>query len=493
MILTKLFEKIEYTVLAGNASSVDVRCIEYNSMKIRGGELFVCLPGARVDGHSFAKSAYNAGCRAFLCERPVELPSDAFIAVTPDTRSALAEISATFYGYPAEKLHIIGVTGTKGKTTTALLIQSILENSGIPCAYIGSNGVIINGRHVETVNTTPESRELQHYFATMVAEGVTHAAIEVSSQALEHNRVQGLDFDVCIFTNLSPDHIGEGEHASFEEYRDAKRKLFSDYVTMLAVIKADDEASEYMVRGAGVPTVTFSMKGDADFSGSGCDIYRDETSLGITFACENGGTITKVTMRTPGLFSASNGLAAIAACSYFGVSVESSAEILAPTPVNGRFEVVDGLAGRTFIVDYAHNGLSLTSALKVLRQYDPTRLICVFGSVGGRTRGRRRELAEAASALADYCIITSDNPDFEEPSEITDEIVNYFDKSTPYEVIVDREKAVRRAVSMAEVGDIVLFAGKGHERYQLVRGEKVPFCERDIIKDECRAVTLRAK
>ena len=493
MILTKLFEKIEYTVLAGNASSVDVRCIEYNSMKIRGGELFVCLPGARVDGHSFAKSAYNAGCRAFLCERPVELPSDAFIAVTPDTRSALAEISATFYGYPAEKLHIIGVTGTKGKTTTALLIQSILENSGIPCAYIGSNGVIINGRHVETVNTTPESRELQHYFATMVAEGVTHAAIEVSSQALEHNRVQGLDFDVCIFTNLSPDHIGEGEHASFEEYRDAKRKLFSDYVTKLAVINADDEASEYMVRGAGVPTVTFSMKGDADFSGSGCEIYRDETSLGITFACESGGTITKVTMRTPGLFSASNGLAAIAACSYFGVSVESSAEILARTPVNGRFEVVDGLAGRTFIVDYAHNGLSLTSALKVLRQYDPTRLICVFGSVGGRTRGRRRELAEAASALADYCIITSDNPDFEEPSEITDEIVNYFDKSTPYEVIVDREKAVRRAVSMAEVGDIVLFAGKGHERYQLVRGEKVPFCERDIIKDECRAVTLRAK
>lgn len=493
MILTKLFEKIEYTVLAGNASSVDVRCIEYNSMKIRGGELFVCLPGARVDGHSFAKSAYNAGCRAFLCERPVELPSDAFIAVTPDTRSALAEISATFYGYPAEKLHIIGVTGTKGKTTTALLIQSILENSGIPCAYIGSNGVIINGRHVETVNTTPESRELQHYFATMVAEGVTHAAIEVSSQALEHNRVQGLDFDVCIFTNLSPDHIGEGEHASFEEYRDAKRKLFSDYVTKLAVINADDEASEYMVRGAGVPTVTFSMKGDADFSGSGCDIYRDETSLGITFSCENGGTKTKVTMRTPGLFSASNGLAAIAACSYFGVSVESSAEILARTPVNGRFEVVDGLAGRTFIVDYAHNGLSLTSALKVLRQYDPTRLICVFGSVGGRTRGRRRELAEAASALADYCIITSDNPDFEEPSEITDEIVNYFDKSTPYEVIVDREKAVRRAVSMAEVGDIVLFAGKGHERYQLVRGEKVPFCERDIIKDECRAVTLRAK
>jgi len=491
MKLTKLFEKIEYTVLAGDASAVDVSRIEYNSRRVRGGELFVCLPGAKFDGHDFAKSAYNAGCRAFLCERPLDLPSDAFVAATPDTRSALAEISATFYDYPAKKLHIIGVTGTKGKTTTALLIQSILEGAGLPCAYIGSNGVIINGRHIETVNTTPESRELQHYFATMVEEGVTHAAIEVSSQALEHNRVQGLEFDVCIFTNLSPDHIGEGEHASFEEYRDAKRKLFTDYPVRLAVINADDKASEYMVRGTGVPAVTFSMKTDADFAGSSCDIYRDETSLGIAFNCENGGDVTRVMMRTPGLFSASNGLAAIAACSYFGVSAETAADILARTPVNGRFEVVDGLPGRTFIVDYAHNGLSLTSALNVLRQYDPTRLICVFGSVGGRTQVRRRELAEASSALADYSIITSDNPDFEDPSAITDEIVSYMDAGASYEVVIDRDEAVRRAVSMAEKGDIVLFAGKGHERYQLVRGEKVPFCERDIIKDECRAVALR--
>lgn len=491
MIISKLFEKIEYKVLCGNADVVSVDRIEYNSKKIRPGELFVCLPGARFDGHSFAAGAYEAGCRAFLAERPLELPSDAFVAVTPDTRSALAAISATFYGYPAEKLHIIGVTGTKGKTTTSLLIQSILEGAGIPCAYIGSNGVIINGRHIETVNTTPESREMQHYFASMVAQGVTHAAIEVSSQALDHNRVQGIDFDVCIFTNLSPDHIGEGEHASFEEYKAAKRKLFTDYSCKFAVVNADDEASEYMIKDTEIPTATFSMKGDADFSGTGCDIYRDETSLGIVFDCINSGKTTKVMMRTPGLFSASNGLCAIAACSYFGVSVEKSAEILSRTPVNGRFEVVDGLVGRTFIVDYAHNGLSLKSALTVLRQYEPSRLICVFGSVGGRTKGRRRELAEAASALADYCIITSDNPDFEPPENITDEILSYYDTSVPYEVIVDRECAVRRAVSMAEDGDIVLFAGKGHERYQLICGEKVPFCERDIIKDECRALSIK--
>ncbi len=489
MILTKLFEKIDCTVLRGDAGAVSVERIEYNSKKVRAGELFVCLVGARAAGHDYAMSAYDAGCRAFLAERPIDVPDDAFVAVTPDTRSALAKISATFNGYPAEKISIIGVTGTKGKTTTALLIQSILEKSGTPCAYIGSNGVIINGTHTETVNTTPESAELQHYFASMVREGVYHAVIEVSSQALDHNRVEGINFDVCVFTNLSPDHIGTGEHASFEEYKAAKRKLLTDYNCKLAVYNADDEASAYMTEGLSCPTVSFSMKDEnADYYGSGAEKYIDETSLGIRFDVTSAGKTCSVKMRTPGAFSAHNGLAAIAVCRYYGKGVSTSAEILERTPVNGRFELVDGIPGRTFIIDYAHNGLSLTSALKVLREYDPARLICVFGSVGGRTQVRRRELAEASSALADYSIISSDNPDFEPPMDVIDEILTYFDKSKPYEVIVDREEAVRRAVDMAEEGDIVLFAGKGHETYQLVRGAKVPFSEREIIKDECARI-----
>ncbi|MBR4933398.1 MAG: UDP-N-acetylmuramoyl-L-alanyl-D-glutamate--2,6-diaminopimelate ligase, partial [Clostridia bacterium] len=479
--------------LSGNAGKVSVDRIEYNSRKVNPGELFVCLPGAKADGHDFARMAYDKGCRAFLCERPLDLPSDAFQAVTPDTRSALASISQTFYGYPAKKLHIIGVTGTKGKTTTALLVQSILEKSGIPCAYIGSNGVIINGKHTETVNTTPESREMQHYFATMVREHVTHAVIEVSSQALEHNRVQGIDFDVCVFTNLGVDHIGEGEHASLEEYRCAKRKLFTDYNCKLAVVNSDDEFASFMTEGASCPVVTFSMNDHtSDLYGHGVDRYRDDSFLGIRFDCTNSGETHEVMMRTPGLFSAYNGLAAMAVGLSYGVSIKDSADILAKTPVGGRFEVVDSLPGRTFIVDYAHNGMSLTSALTVLREYSPSRLICVFGSVGGRTKGRRRELAEAASALADYVIITSDNPDYEAPEEITDEILSYLDKSVPHEVIVDRDAAVRHAVAMAESGDIVLFAGKGHETYQLICGEKVPFVERDIIRDACRTVELKS-
>lgn len=493
MIISNLLCSVEHTVLCGTLDRCEVFGIEYNSRKVHEGDLFVCLPGARADGHNYAPMAYDSGCRAFLCERPLDLPGDALQIAVPDTRAALAEISAAFYGYPAKKLHIIGITGTKGKTTTALLIQSILNKNGLPCAYIGSNGVIIGNTHTETVNTTPESREMQSFFAQMVACGVTHAVIEVSSQALEHNRVQGIDFDVCVFTNLGRDHISDVEHATIEEYRAAKKKLFTDYKCKMAVYNADDPASEFMMDGVTYPTVSFSMKNStSDFCGSDTGIYRDETSLGITFKCENAGEVNTVMMRTPGLFSAQNGLAAIAACSYFGVTVKNAADALEVTPVGGRFEVVEGTPGRTFIVDYAHNGMSLTSALSVLREYEPTRLICVFGSVGGRTQERRQELAEAASRLADYVIITSDNPDYEAPEAITDEILSHLDKSVPHEVIVDRDEAVRRAVRMAHEGDIVLFAGKGHETYQLIRGEKRPFVEREIIRDECRALALES-
>ncbi|MBR6808370.1 MAG: UDP-N-acetylmuramoyl-L-alanyl-D-glutamate--2,6-diaminopimelate ligase [Clostridia bacterium] len=486
MLISQLLNSIDYSVVCGDESSVNISGIEYDSRKASSGDLFVCLVGAKTDGHRYAEKAYNNGCRAFLCTRHISLPEDAFVAVTHDTRAALAVISAVFFGNPADKLCLIGITGTKGKTTTALLIHSILNNSGYPCGYIGSNGIFIGNSRRESANTTPESRELHGIFAEMCAEGITHAVLEVSSQALDRNRVDGIDFDICIFTNLGRDHISDVEHKNEEEYRAAKRKLFTSHGCKNALYNADDPAWEYMLDGTDCPSVSFSMKDPtADFYGTAPSIYRNDTSLGIRFECFNNGKETTVMMRTPGLFSAQNGLAAIAACALLGVKVEASAEILAVTPVDGRFEVVDSLPRRTFIVDYAHNGLSLTSALTVLREYDPARLICVFGSVGGRTQERRRELAEAASALADYVIVTSDNPDFEAPEAITDEIASHLE-DVPFEVIVDREEAVRHAVRISRDGDIVLFAGKGHETYQLICGEKVPFVEREIIADECR-------
>ena len=481
-----LLKQINYTVLQGEADQVEISGVEFDSRKIKKGDLFVCTLGFSTDGHKFAKMAYDSGCRAFLCQRPVDLPEDAFIAVTDDTRKALGEVSAAFFGYPSGKLHVIGITGTKGKTTTALLVQSIFEKNGVPCGYIGSNGLLIDGVHRELSNTTPESRDINEYLAEMVSKGMTHAVLEVSSQGLALDRVTGIDFEVCVFTNLALDHIGEKEHESFEAYRDAKRSLFTDYNCDEAIYNADDPQWEYMMRGLTCKKTSVSTKDrKADYFAYGARLFRDETTLGVSFNCTHGEETCLVKMCIPGDFSVMNGLTAMAICGHYGITMEQAAEALLATFVDGRFEIVKGGTDATFIVDFAHNGLSLSNALSTLRSYNPNRIICVYGSVGGRTRGRRRELAEVASKLADYSIITSDNPDFEPPENIAQEIASYYQDEKTYEIVINRGDAINRAVMMAGPGDIVLFAGKGHEKYQLVEGKKLPFIEKNIILESC--------
>ena len=486
MKLSEIIKNIPCTA----TGDCEISRIEYNSLKSCDGDLFVCLTGAKRDGHDFAPRAYECGTRAFLCERQLDLPEDCIQVITPDTRAALAVISADFYGRPAEKLHLIGITGIKGKTTTALLVAAILNGAGKNCAYIGSNGVIINGRHIETVNTTPESLQLHHYFAMMVEEGVEYAVLEVSSQALMHNRVDGLPFEVTAFTNLSPDHIGEGEHSDFEDYKNAKKRLFDRFDARCVVYNADDEASVYMISGHKGATLSFSIENKGELCATTPELFRGETSLGIAFDSIQDGDTVPVRLMSPGAFSVYNGLCAIGICQQFGVSREFAARILERTPVQGRFEIVEGTPGVTFVIDYSHNGFSLTKALQTLREYNPERIICVFGSVGGRTQCRRQELAEASSKYADYSIITSDNPDFEEPENVIGEIASHMGDAE-YECITDREEAIKKAVSMAKEGDIVLFAGKGHETYQLVCGRKVPFCEREIIEDACASLAVK--
>ncbi len=487
--LTELLGGITPTSVIGETAGIVINQIEYDSRRAGEGMMFVCLPGVRFDGHNFAAQVYENGCRVFLCERVVEaLPSDAVQILVENTRLSLSDLAKVFYGSAADRLKIIGITGTKGKTTTAILIASILNGAGIPCAYIGTSGIIIGGKHYETVNTTPESLELHKYFKQMLDEGTTHVVMEVSSQALMHYRVRGLKFEAVAYTNLSPDHIGTGEHASFEEYRDAKRRLFTEYESRYAIVNADDGYADHMTKGYKGKKLTYGMGTSSDFTGSGITPFRSETALGIDFVCAGGGEVTPIRLRTPGDFSAYNGLCAIAVSSVMGVSVEKAASVLRTTSITGRFEIVDALHGITFLIDYAHNGLSLTSALRFLREYDPARLICVFGSVGGRTQNRREELAKAASALSDYAIITSDNPDREDPMAIINDIMAHFDPAVPHEIIPDRTEAVRRAVRMAKEGDIVLFAGKGHENYQLIDGKKVPFSERALILEEANAI-----
>lgn len=485
MKLNDLVRRIEHT----GASDAEIGAITYDSRKAGPGSLFVCLVGAWMDGHTFARSAYDRGCRAFLVEHPLDLPADAAQIVTGDTRAALAVIGADFYGNPARELHLIGITGTKGKTTTALLTAAILNEAGLPCAYIGSNGVDIAGEHEATANTTPESLELHRLFRKMVDAGVHHAVLEVSSQALAHHRVDGVPFEAVAFTNLSEDHIGPGEHPDFEDYKNAKRRLFACYDARVMVYNADDPASAYMRAPFRGQQVSFGVRSPADYRAGGLAPFRSATALGVDFVCEHGGERTPVRVLSPGAFSASDALCAIALCGAFGVTPVQAARALAHTTVRGRFEVVEGLPGRIFLVDYSHNGLALTSALKTLRAYHPERLICVFGSVGGRTQVRRRELAEAASAWADYSILTSDNPDFEDPMAILRDIDSWMAPDAHYELIPDRAEAIRAAVAMSREGDIVLFAGKGHEDYQIVQGKKLHFVERDLIREACRLLS----
>lgn len=465
----------------------DIRRIEYDSRRAGEGCLFVCLVGARSDGHNYAPSAYAQGCRAFLVCREVDLPPDAVVIRVEDTRQTLAVISAEFYGRPADRLHIIGITGTKGKTTTALMVAAILNRMGKKCAYIGSNGVTIGDTHLETVNTTPESRELHMYFDQMLRAGMEYAVLEVSSQALAHSRVYGIPFEVGVFTNLSPDHISDVEHPNFEHYAASKARLFSEYGVRYAIYNADDAMWSDMLGETDARRISFGL-GKADLVARDIENYREDTTLGVRFDCVTAEGSTPVSVLSPGHFSVHNALAAMAVASVYGVSVKDSADALKTAPVQGRFEIAGNLPGRTFVIDYAHNGLSLRSALSVLREYRPVRLICVFGSVGGKSQNRRAELASAAGELSDYCIITSDNPDFESPMAIIHEIGEHLHPDCPRAEIEDREVAVRTAVRMSRPGDIVLLAGKGHETYQLIGGKKVPFRERAILEEECALV-----
>ena len=452
--------------------------LTYDSRAVAPGALFVCK-GLNFKPE-YLQKALEAGAACYVAEQPYDNAAPALLV--SDVRRALSVLAAEYYGHPAEQLTLIGLTGTKGKTTTALLTAAIMTEAGLPCAYIGSNGVDIAGVHEATANTTPESLELHRLFRKMLDAGVRHCVLEVSSQALRHHRVDGVPFEVVAFTNLSEDHIGPGEHPDFEDYKCAKHRLFAEYNARTMVYNADDPYSDFMRDGFRGEQVSFGIKAEADYRGVMLAQYRSSTALGIDFVCRHAGQSTHVEVMSPGAFSASDALCAIALCGAFGVMPAQAAATLAHTPVQGRFEVVEGLPGRTFIVDYSHNGLSLTSALQTLRAYNPHRLICVFGSVGGRTQVRRRELAEASGRYADYTVITSDNPDNEPPEDVIRDIASYMPSDAPYTCITDRREAIYAAVKMAQPGDIVLFAGKGHEDYQIIHGKKEHFVEREIIK-----------
>ena len=473
------------------APETAVEDIVYDSRKAREGVIFVCLVGAVADGHRFAASAYEKGARVFICEKPLSLPADAMVFSVENTRRALALLSAAFFDHPERKLRVIGVTGTKGKSTICEMIRHIFCENGIPAASIGTIGIRIGDTVIPTGNTTPESYELFRIFADMVEKGMQYAVIEVSSQGIKMDRVFGIPFFAAVMTNLSEDHIGGAEHPDFEDYKRCKKELFSrcEY----AFFNADDPYFEEFFACAASPAQTYSIYGEADFSARDILATATEKGFGSSFLLNYGNGVCDAFVPFPGSFSVSNALAAVSVASLAGISPEKASEALSYVCVGGRFEIIPtALKDVTFVIDYAHNGESLSAALKALRVYRPHRLICLFGSVGGRTEIRRRELGIAAASYADLSILTSDNPDKEPALDIISDIAEHM-PNADYVAVPDRKEAIAYAVSVAEQGDIVLLAGKGHETYQLIDGKKVPFSEKEILLEAAKEYALTAR
>ncbi len=481
------------------APTVDNLCCD--SRRADAASVFFCVVGKRADGHGFARAAYEQGCRVFVCERAVELPGDALLWLVPDSRLAMAAVAAELHGHPERRLRLIGLTGTKGKTTTALLIRHMLEAGGIPTGYIGTNGMDFGTTHLPTANSTPESLVLYEALGRMVAAGMAACVLEVSSQGLWMERTAGLCFDTVLFSNLSRDHIGGVEHPDFEHYRATKRRLFSEYASEAAITNLDDpegQAVAELCRNKPCAPAVFGVStSDGEepllppaaglWQATGGRPDRLGERLGMSFTLIRGDQATgeRWFVPLPGLFNVTNALqAAAVACECFGVAPEVARRAMEAACIPGRFQVVThpGRPGVSAVIDYAHNGASLAAILDALRAYRPGRLIALFGSVGERTEERRRDLALAAAHRADLCIITSDNPGQEDPEKIIREIRAAFPEgSCPTLSEPDRAAAIRRAVALSRPGDILLLAGKGHEDYQLIGREKLPFSEEAIL------------
>lgn len=482
MKLSDLLGRISYECIQGSMDR-EVSQVVYDSRKVTEGCLFICIEGANFDGHKFAAEVVEKGAKVLVVSKEVEGVTDRDVTLikVDNTRYAMAFISAAYFGNPAEKLKVIGITGTKGKTTTTYLVKSILENAGYRVGLVGTIEVIIGETHIHAENTTPESYLLQEYFARMVEEGLDCVVMEVSSQALMLHRTQGFIFDYGIFTNLEPDHIGPNEHASFEEYLSCKGLLFKQ--CKVGIVNGDDGHWKQVVEGHTCQLENFGMGEECMLRAEQLKLVHKPGELGVDFHVA-GLMDFEVEVPTPGRFSVYNALSAIAICRHFQVSSEDIKKALLSAKVKGRIEMVKVSDAFTLLIDYAHNAMALESLLTTLREYEPHRLVCLFGCGGNRSRQRRFEMGEVSGKLADLTIITSDNPRFEEPQAIIDDIRTGMEKTDGnYVEICDRKEAIAYAIDHGEPGDIIVLAGKGHEDYQEIRGVKYPMDERVLIQE----------
>ena len=480
MKLNQLLERLEYQVAQGS-DETEITTLVNDSRKVEAGSVFVCISGAVSDGHKYIPDVAAKGAAAIVVERDVEAPEHMTVIRVEDTRYALALMSAAYFGYPAEKLKVIGITGTKGKTTTTYMIKSILDSVGYKVGLIGTIEAIIGEKRIPAANTTPESYTIQQYFAQMVEEGCDCVVMEVSSQGLMLNRTAGIPFEIGIFTNLGHDHIGPNEHKDFDDYKRCKGLLFKQ--CKVGIANVDDRYFRDVFQGATCRTETFGFSEEADLRAENVQLVSRPGYLGVAYHV-SGVMDFDVEIDIPGTFSVYNSLTAISVCRHFSVPVEKIKEALRKAKVKGRIEMIKVSDEFTLMIDYAHNAMSLESLLTTLKEYHPKRLVCLFGCGGNRSKDRRYEMGEVSGRLADLTIITSDNPRFEEPQAIIDDIKTGIGRTDgKYVEICDRKEAIRYAIEHGEPGDVIVLAGKGHEDYQEIRGVKYPMDERVLIAE----------
>lgn len=480
MKLSQLLERLDYKLYAGN-TDIEISSLVYDSRKVEEGSLFVCISGTVRDAHDFIPEVIEKGAKAIIIEKDVT-PVDGITYIkVENSRLALAITSAAYFGYPAEKLKTIGITGTKGKTTTTYMVKSILESAGIKTGLIGTIESIVGDERIPAVNTTPESYRVQELFAEMVEKGLDAVVMEVSSQALMLHRVSGFTFDIGVFTNLEPDHIGENEHKDFADYMHCKSLLFRQ--CKKGIFNGDSEHIDGILEGHTCEVIKYGYGKDNDIVASDVKLLNQHGALGVKYHI-SGNVNMDVEVNVPGTFSVYNSLTAVAICQEFNVAEDKVKKALMNVHVKGRIELIPVSKKFTVMIDYAHNAMALESLLTTLKAYEPGRLVCLFGCGGNRAKSRRYEMGEVSSKLADLTVVTSDNPRNEEPMDIINDILIGVKKADgEYVTVPDRKEAIRYCLTHAKEGDIIVLAGKGHEDYQEIKGVKHHMDERELINE----------
>jgi UDP-N-acetylmuramoyl-L-alanyl-D-glutamate--2,6-diaminopimelate ligase len=478
MKLENLLKNFKWKRVQGDID-IEINGVTYDSRKALPGTLFVCIDGYSTDGHQFAQSAIDNGATCLIVEKSIYVPENITVIQVENARFALAGVSAEWFNHPADRIHLIGVTGTKGKTTTTYMIKSIFEEADRLMGIIGSIANCIGNEKIPARRTTPESYDLQELFEKMMNRSVDSCVMEVTSQGLKLNRVDFLPFEIGVFTNFSQDHIGGNEHADMNEYFSCKQKLFR--MCKKGIVNADADRSDKVISEATCPILTYGIRHKADITISNLITHSDKSSFIATTPWFE----IPVTVSAPGIFNVYNALAAIAVCGMSGIPAEAIQKGLTKVQVPGRTEIVPTPGcDYTVMIDFAHTPDSLANILKAVKEFAAGRVISVFGCGGDRDRSKRPLMGEISTRIADYSIITSDNPRTEEPASILKDIeAGISNKFAEYMVIEDRTSAIRYAMSIAKPGDVIVLAGKGHETYQMFKDKTIHYDEREVVEN----------